>query len=266
VALLTGQCVQTLAVATLKGFCEYCLLETPESLKRKGWKGLSMQEKTHARPDLHLLLSLLLVILIYPVLNHGLLGRLMLGLLMLVAVTLATVRLSQIKGWLWLTVPLLSGAFIVSAADTFFPNRILGGTKWVLLTALFGVSIVGLFSFLKGARAILNAHLHTAASIYLLLGLVWFALYSAIEDFYPGSILHSSNTPIADRPSELLYFSLVTLSTIGYGDVLPVHPEVRILAALEGITGVLYVAITVALLVSSYKQQNASGEGQSTSP
>jgi len=169
-----------------------------------------MQEKTHARPDLYLLLSLLLVILMYPVLNHGFLGRLMLGLLTFVPVVLATVRLSQIKGWLWLTVPLVSGEFIAGAADTFFPNRILEGTKWVLLTAIFGVSIVGLFSFLKGARSILNAHLYTAVSIYLLLGLVWFAIYSAIEDFYPGSILRSSSTAMADRPSELLYFSLVT--------------------------------------------------------
>ncbi len=222
-----------------------------------------MQEKTRARPDLYLLLSLLLVILMSPVLNHGLLGRVMLGLLTFMAVILATVRLSQIKGWLWLTVPLLSLEFIVSAADTFFPNRIGNGTKWVVLTALFGISIVGLFSFLKGARSVLNAHLYTAASIYLLLGLVWFALYSAIEDFYPGSILGSSTTAMADRPSELLYFSLVTLSTIGYGDVVPLHPEVRILAALEGITGVLYVAITVAVLVSAYKLQHASREGES---
>jgi hypothetical protein len=225
-----------------------------------------MQEKTHARPDLSLLLSLLLVILMYPVLNHGFLGKLMLGLLTFVAVILATVRLSQIKGWLWLTVPLVSGAFIFSAADTFLPSRILDGTKWVLLTVLFGVSIVGLFSFLKGARSVLNAHLYTAVSIYLLLGLVWFALYSAIEDFYPASILRSNSTAIADRPSELLYFSLVTLSTIGYGDVVPLHAEVRILAALEGITGVLYVAITVAVLVSAYKLESALGDGQSTSP
>ena len=60
--------------------------------------------------------------------------------------------------------------------------------------------------------------------------------------------------------SELLYFSLVTLSTIGYGDIVPLSGEVRMLAALEGVTGVLYVAITVALLVSSYKAQNDSGK------
>ena len=63
-----------------------------------------------------------------------------------------------------------------------------------------------------------------------------------------------------DRQTELLYFSLVTLSTLGYGDIVPLRGEVRILAALEAITGVLYIAITVALLVSSYKQKSASSE------
>ena len=50
-----------------------------------------------------------------------------------------------------------------------------------------------------------------------------------------------------DRQTELLYFSLVTLSTIGYGDIVPLIWEARILSALEGVTGVLYIAITVAL-------------------
>lgn len=220
-----------------------------------------MQAKTHARPDLYLLLSLLLVILLYPILDHGRLRGTMLGLLMLVPVVLATVKLSQIKDWLWLRVPLTAGAFIFSAANALFPSRVLDGTKWILLTAFFGLSVVGLFSFLRGARSVLNAHLYTAVSIYLLLGLGWFSFYSAIENFFPGSIQRSGNTAIVDRPSELLYFSLVTLSTVGYGDVVPIYAEVRILAALEGVTGVLYVATTVALLVGAYKQQSTSRQG-----
>ena len=66
-----------------------------------------------------------------------------------------------------------------------------------------------------------------------------------------------SNSPLwdRDRQSELLYFSLVTLTTVGYGDIVPIAGEVRMLAALEAIAGVLYVAITVALLVSGYKRR-----------
>jgi voltage-gated potassium channel Kch len=57
------------------------------------------------------------------------------------------------------------------------------------------------------------------------------------------------------RETDLLYFSLITLSTIGYGDIVPLSGEARVLAALEGVTGVLYIAITVALLVSRFRTE-----------
>ncbi len=161
-----------------------------------------------------LLLSLLLVILMHPVLDHGELRKLILGVLMFVPVILATVSLSQIKDWLWPTVLLMSVAFVFGVAGALFPNPALVGTKWVLLTAFFGLAVVGLFSSLKNARSVTSAHLHTAVSIYLLLELAWFARYSAIDLFYPSSILRSS-TAMVDRPSELLYFSLITLTTMG---------------------------------------------------
>jgi hypothetical protein len=68
---------------------------------------------------------------------------------------------------------------------------------------------------------------------------------------YPGSIQLGQAT---NHQSELLYFSLVTLSTIGYGDVVPLSGEARMLAVLEGVTGVLYIAVTVGILVSGYKR------------
>jgi hypothetical protein len=122
------------------------------------------------------------------------------------------------------------------------------------MTLAFGLSIIDLFSYLQQARTVTTEHLYTAASIYLLIGISWFALYSAIENIYPGSFLQTA-AGSTNRPSDLLYFSLVTLTTLGYGDILPASGEVRMLAALEAITGVLYVAITVALLVSAYKQR-----------
>lgn len=205
-----------------------------------------------ARRDLFLLLSLLLVIVLYPLLDHGDFRRLVLGGLMFAPLLLATVRVAQIKRRVWPIVLLMTGVIVSAVVSTFFPFRMLLGLKWGLLAAFFGVSVIGLFSYLKNARSIGDGHLYTAVSIYLLLGMQWFALYSVIDVLSPGSIQHSSSAT-ADRHAELLYFSLVTLSTIGYGDVLPLHGEVRMLAALEGIAGVLYIAITVALLVSAYR-------------
>jgi hypothetical protein len=64
-------------------------------------------------------------------------------------------------------------------------------------------------------------------------------------------------TNSTDRQSDLIYFSLVTLSTVGYGDIVPLTGEARMVAALEGVTGVLYIAITVAILVSGYRRTSS---------
>ena len=224
-----------------------------------------MLQKATSRPDLLLLLSLLVVIVMYPVLDHGDVRRAILGALMFVPLLLSTVRLSERKGWVWPTALLMTATFLTAVANTFFPHPTLEGLKWALLVVFFGLTVYGLFPYLKNARSVTDAHLYTAVSIYLLLGLQWFALYPAIDVFLPGSILHNGAT-LADRHSELLYFSLVTLSTIGYGDIVPVYGEVRMLAALEGVTGVLYVAITVALLVSSYKHQGAPDDHPEPTP
>ena len=85
-----------------------------------------------------------------------------------------------------------------------------------------------------------------------------------LPEVRPGSVLVRVEASVlmtyigshpAERDTDLLYFSLITLSTIGYGDVVPLGGEARILAALEGVTGVLYIAITVALLVSRFRTE-----------
>ncbi len=176
---------------------------------------------------------------------------------MFLPIIVATIRLSRIKGWVWPSVALMVAALILTIVGMLFPVPAVLGTKWFVLTAFFALTALGLFSYLRSARSITNDHLYTAVSIYLLLGIIWFAMYNAIDILTPGSIVRNS-AALTDRSTELLYFSLITLSTVGYGDVVPVHPEVRMLAALEGIVGVLYIAIMVAILVSSYKRPGES--------
>jgi hypothetical protein len=166
---------------------------------------------------------------------------------------LATLKMSQRRSWVWPYVLLSSGAFISGALIIIFSNQSLIVMQWVLLTAFFGLTVFGLYSYLKTGSTITNDHLYMAGSIYLVLGMQWFALYHAIETVYPGSF-HHSIAGFTDRPSDLFYFSLITLATVGYGDILPLSSAVRMLSALEGVTGVLYVAITVALLVGAYMQ------------
>ena len=60
--------------------------------------------------------------------------------------------------------------------------------------------------------------------------------------------------------STLVYFSMVTISSVGYGGIAPVNPYVRMVAAFEGITGIFYIAVVVARLVASYRSSNAKLE------
>jgi Ion channel len=214
-----------------------------------------MQAKLQSRPDLLLLLSLLLAILLTPVLDRDGWRRLVLAAVTFIPVVLSTIRLSQVKMWGWPSVLLMLVNVIFVVAGNTFHSRALTGIRWGFLAAFFALAAVGLFSYLRNSRIVTQAHLYTAVNIYLLLGLLWATLYLAIDAFYPGSI--QMGTHPAERETELLYFSLITLSTIGYGDIVPLSGEARMLSALEGVTGVPYIAVTVAILVNRFRSEHS---------
>ena len=213
-----------------------------------------MWSLTRIRPDLLLLCSLVLMILLHPVLDHGTIRRLVMEVMIFLPVVLSTLRLSELKRRLWPSVTLMIGAITFGVLSGIRPTSALIITKWVFLAAFFAFTVASLFGFLRRARSVNETHLYTAVSIYLLLGMAWFSIYVAVDTFHPGSVMQGGAV-LSHRESQLLYFSLVTLATIGYGDIVPVDPEVRMLAALEGVIGVLFIAITVAILVSGFRQQ-----------
>src|SRR5579872_2269525 len=213
-----------------------------------------MNTNLQTRPDLLLFLSLIAAILLTPVLDHGNWVRLALAAVTFIPVVLSIVRLSQIKGWLWPSVLLALGNVIFVVGGDTFRNRTLTGIRWLFLAAFFALTAAVLFSYLRSSRSVARAELYTAVNIYLLLGLLWATIYLAIDAFSPGSIRMGSAT--ADRQTELLYFSLITLSTVGYGDIVPLSGMARILTALEGVTGVLYIATTVAVLVGRFRNES----------
>jgi uncharacterized membrane protein len=165
---------------------------------------LYMSAKLQLRPDLFLLLSLLLVILLNPVLDHGDWRRLVLAVLMFIPVILSTVRLSQIRGRMWPVMLLMLGIIVFTVAHNVVSNRVLHGIHWGFMAASFALTAAKLFSYLQNSRSVSQAHLYTAASIYLLLGATWAALYGVIENLHPGSFQLGSH--LTDRQSDLIYF------------------------------------------------------------
>jgi len=88
---------------------------------------------------------------------------------------------------------------------------------------------------------------------YLILGLIWFLAYHLVALRVPGAFnIQEPFTPgdTESLPSHLFYFSFVTLTTLGYGDIVAVHPMARMLVILEGVTGQLFPVILIARLVS----------------
>jgi hypothetical protein len=87
-----------------------------------------------------------------------------------------------------------------------------------------------------------------AVVLYLIIGLLWANAYMAIDRFVPNAFARPAGDP-ADFP-EWVYFSFVTLTTVGYGDITPVARGARALATLEAFVGQLYPAIIIARFVS----------------
>jgi hypothetical protein len=76
---------------------------------------------------------------------------------------------------------------------------------------------------------------------------VWFALYNMIEAIHPASFAVSGAVASTRVPrADFLYFSLITLTIVGYGDIVPISRAAKVFSALEGVAGVMYIAIMVA--------------------
>ena len=121
---------------------------------------------------------------------------------------------------------------------------------WVHGTGLLSLLlflVVVLMQTLKAGPVTFH-RIQGAVTAYLLLGIIWAHAYALLALLRPGAF--SGPIDPEDGPRAWFYFSFVTLTTVGYGDVLPVHPVARSLAILEAVTGPLYLAILVARLVS----------------
>jgi uncharacterized membrane protein len=100
-----------------------------------------------------------------------------------------------------------------------------------------------------------------AVAGYILLGLVWAGVHALVEAYRPHSYAVATNAAGAPTYNDLVYFSFVTLMSIGYGDVVALGGPARMLVICEGITGVAFNTIVLALLVSKYLVHSGQAPG-----
>ena len=154
-----------------------------------------------------------------------------------------------------LMVPAVAGRWI----NHFWPDAI---PEWFFFAAglIFLVFLIGQFlRFILRAPQV-NAEVMCAGiSVYLLLGLSWTFAYVILAQLVPGSFAFSTGPASSQAMTGFTayYFSFVTLTTVGYGDITPVTNGARALAAMEAMTGTLYVAVLISRLVALYTSQGS---------
>jgi hypothetical protein len=113
-----------------------------------------------------------------------------------------------------------------------------------------------MLQFILRAPLVTVEVLCASIAVYLMLGLMWTVAYWLVDQLTPGGAFsfNTSGDGQSINGFSGFYFSFITLSTVGYGDITPVSRLARWLAALEAMTGLLYVAVLIARLVSLYSR------------
>ncbi|MGY2339024.1 ion channel [Pseudomonas sp. SDO5532_S415] len=204
-------------------------------------------------PCTYLLLLLLGLILLFPFLEEGLFARTLLGILFSIVLLVGAFATRQTRwgGILKLGLALLgvgvqwSALWAESIAILFFAG--------ILYAASLAVSFSGVLRYILKRGPITADKLHGALAGYIMLAFVWSFVYALVEISAAGSF----GPDLLDfrQPGtffKLIYFSLTTLTTTGYGEIIPLTNHARSLVMVEEFSGVFYVGVVIARLAGIY--------------
>lgn len=167
--------------------------------------------------------------------------------LMLVALK----SLRKNRSWLigWITIIAITLMSVVARSTTNDPNY---GYIYLSILLLFFISA----AWLVGSQVLLTGTVDAnkitgSIALYLLLGLIWAIFYTLLLGLWPESMIGVEPGHWNDHLFIMAYFSFVTLTTLGYGDISPATPIAQVVVILEAISGMFYLAIIVASLIAS---------------
>ena len=194
-----------------------------------------------------LVITVLTVFVISPLVAIGVLDQLIVEGFIVAFLFIGVLTVHPRSAIRYFVLILAALAVLVRIASKFIP-----GTSITICQAVLEMATIGFFAALVMKQFLVSGRppshrIAAAIMVYLFLGLVWSRLYEITGLMIPGAFHMEGSTTI----TSYIYFSFITLTTIGYGDILPIHPMARNLAVLEAITGQMYIAILIARLVST---------------
>ena len=116
---------------------------------------------------------------------------------------------------------------------------------------LFAFAVILILKYIFSEQVATRQTISAAVVVYLLIALMWTFIYRLIAMLYPASFA-IAHAKLLDAENIYLYFSLVTITTLGYGDITPIGNQAISLSVLEAITGQIYLVVVVAWFVGMY--------------
>lgn len=216
-----------------------------------------------------LLVSLLLLLLALPIIDHvfGKVSVPILTVLVLVVLFAAIYSASRERPAVFYVSIALAVLTIAAHGVVLASEAVMTAAYRALADGLFYLYIAVVIAIhVLSARRVTTDILLGAVCVYLMLGLGWASIYEFAELIWPGSfrsvepLFRGSLEDGSLRGAGFVYYSFVTLSTLGYGDITPVTPPARALAWMQAVVGQIYLVIAVARLVSLNVSSSARRE------
>ena len=215
---------------------------------------------TQTSRSVYLLASLMFLIFVYPVVSDQPVAYIVLGVLFAITPLAGVYAVSDNKR-ITVVATILGVPAIISILGHFFLDTRLITDKvfLVLIVVYYGFTTVQIIRHIFTKRKVDADTIISAVSAYLMIGLSFAVTFMLVHLHTPGALVESTADHLVDW-HDIFYFSFVTLTTLGYGDISPATPVARSLASMEAVCGVMYMSILIAKLVSEYQASRTSNE------
>jgi hypothetical protein len=182
-------------------------------------------------------------------------GRIGINLFNLVIMITAVTAMGRSRLAMATALLLALPAFALAAAGIVSGEILYLVVSWGFSAGVYVLALISLMQYIFSVEEMTTDKLYGAASAYLLLGVLWAYMYALLERVYPGSFAIAGAPAREANIGDLIYFSFTTLTTTGFGDIVPVLRHAQMLTILEQVTGVLFVAILIARLTGIYQSR-----------
>lgn len=189
----------------------------------------------------------------YPFFGAGTPRQVVMNLFMTIVFVSAIYAVSERRSHVYIGLALAVPWFVLTWLEVFRTEPTTWGI-WAsggFTIAFLSWTLILVLDFVLRAERVTTGVMWGAVAIYMLLGALWFSVFVMLERLQPGSF---HDVAVRGGPadwSELLYFAFVTLTTLGFGDIVPATLPARHLTVAAAVSGVLYLPIVLSRLVGA---------------